>query len=267
MKKISAFPYPGGKFYLMDDITRYIRTANFKLLVDVFGGSGKVLINIETSATKVYNDADGRLVNVFMQIRDNKEELLKKFEFAIRSRQLFEESNIPSPIPVDDAYRFLYRQYTNFAGKRLSDSYGYILTDERDLDVTRIADIIKTVHNEIRKWNIEHMDFQELIEKYDSPNTLFYLDPPYWNVKFYDHNFIQKDFVRLANSLKTVKGKYLMNINADPNVVRIFGKPTESIEYINHTTLASDNDGSRTKRMEFFYSNIVMQKQTSLFGE
>ncbi len=266
MKKLSAFPYPGGKFYLIDDIMRYVNSANYKLLVDVFGGSGKVLMNIETDANKVYNDADGRLVNTFVQIRDNKEQLIEMFEYAIRSRQLFEESNVPSPIPLVDAYRFLYRQYTNFGGKRKSDSYGYIMTGDRDLDVTRVNDIIRTVHNEVRKWNVEHMDFQELMEKYDSKNTLFYLDPPYWNVNFYEMNFIQKDFIRLSETLKNIKGQYLMNINADPNVVRVFGKPSESIDYVNHTTLAkAEADESRTKRIEFFYSNIPMKKQITLF--
>ncbi len=266
MKKLSAFPYPGGKFYLIEDIMRYINSTKYELLVDVFGGSGKILMNIETEANKVYNDLDSRLVNLFMQIRDNREALIDRFIFAIRSRQMFEESEFPSPIPLVDATRFLYRQYTNFGGKRKSDSYGYIMNGDRDLDVTRVTEIIKDVHNEVRKWNIEHMDFEELMNKYDSKDTMFYLDPPYWNFKFYDQNFIQRDFIRLAETLKTIKGQYLLNINDDPNIVKIFGKPTESINFVNHTTLSkSANEEKRTTRMEFFYSNIKIAKQTSLF--
>src|SRR5581483_11717910 len=38
---------------------------------------------------------------------------------------------------------------------------------------------------------VENLDFQKLIEKYDSPKSYFYCDPPYYNTENYyaNHDF------------------------------------------------------------------------------
>ena len=58
---------------------------------------------------------------------------------------------------------------------------------------------------------IENLDFFEIFEKYDSPTTYFYLDPPYWKTENYysAHDFDSLDHGRLGLSLKcSVKGKF-----------------------------------------------------------
>jgi len=60
---------------------------------------------------------------------------------------------------------------------------------------------------------VENMDFQELIEKYDSEKTFYYLDPPYWKTeKYYSaHDFGRDDHERLANTLHKIKGKFALS--------------------------------------------------------
>ena len=59
---------------------------------------------------------------------------------------------------------------------------------------------------------VENMDFQEIIEKYDSPATYFYTDPPYYVIgegNYYsNHDFDRDDHERLAKSLQNVQGKF-----------------------------------------------------------
>jgi DNA adenine methylase len=57
---------------------------------------------------------------------------------------------------------------------------------------------------------VENSDFQEVVEKYDSPTTYFYMDPPYWKTENYysNHDFDSKDHERLANCIKEIKGKF-----------------------------------------------------------
>ena len=52
-----------------------------KTYVEVFGGSGAILINKKPSEIEVYNDIDGELYNFFKVIADKK--LLKKFQEKI----------------------------------------------------------------------------------------------------------------------------------------------------------------------------------------
>jgi DNA adenine methylase len=62
---------------------------------------------------------------------------------------------------------------------------------------------------------VENMDFQEVIEKYDSPTTYFYNDPPYFVVGegdyYSNHDFGRNDHERLANVLQNVKGKFSLS--------------------------------------------------------
>ena len=61
--------------------------------------------------------------------------------------------------------------------------------------------------------HVENMDFAEVIKKYDSPNTYFYVDPPYWKTENYysNHDFDRQDHERLANVLHGVKGKFSLS--------------------------------------------------------
>jgi DNA adenine methylase len=59
------------------------------------------------------------------------------------------------------------------------------------------------------------MDFEDVIVKYDSPTTYFYVDPPYYIVgegSYYsNHDFDREDHERLANVLHNVKGKFSLS--------------------------------------------------------
>jgi DNA adenine methylase len=58
--------------------------------------------------------------------------------------------------------------------------------------------------------DVENLDFQDVIEKYDSPSTYFYVDPPYWKTENYysNHDFDRDDHERLAIALNNVQGKF-----------------------------------------------------------
>jgi site-specific DNA-adenine methylase len=69
----SLFPYPGGKFFLMKDIKEIFEKSGKTTAVDVFGGSGKFLLNVNAKI-KVYNDLDSRLVNLYLVLRERHQE-------------------------------------------------------------------------------------------------------------------------------------------------------------------------------------------------
>jgi len=69
---------------------------------------------------------------------------------------------------------------------------------------------------------IECKDFRDLIPRYDRPHSFFFLDPPYWNIPGYKHDFKEPDFLELAEILHKLKGRFLMTINDTDEVRDIF---------------------------------------------
>ena len=61
--------------------------------------------------------------------------------------------------------------------------------------------------------DVENLDFQNVIEKYDSPSTYIYTDPPYWKTENYysNHDFDRDDHERLAIVLNNIQGKFSLS--------------------------------------------------------
>lgn len=255
MRARSLFPYAGGKFYLMKDIKEIFDKEAKPVAIDVFGGSGKFLLNVEAKC-KVYNDIDSRVVSLFRVAKEKPEELQAWFKFPLHSRELFDsfKAGSTSANEVEVAAQTLYLQYCSFAGK--GGTFGYRMKP-RGATIPVIENALERVmelHDEIRLWTIEHLDFRELIRRYDSPDTFFYLDPPYHGKKFYRHNLVEKDFGDLARMLPALRGRYLMNINRDEFVIDCFGEPTSAKRYMSFCDNAR-TAGKRGKRTELFYWN------------
>jgi len=68
--------------------------------------------------------------------------------------------------------------------------------------------------------DVENMDFEDLIIKYDSPTTFHYVDAPYYKTENYysNHDFDRQDHERLANVLQQVKGKFGMSYYDFPDL-------------------------------------------------
>jgi len=60
---------------------------------------------------------------------------------------------------------------------------------------------------------ILNVDYKEVIEKYDSETTFFYLDPPYMGrEKYYiNHDFDERSHYELSDILNNIKGKFLLS--------------------------------------------------------
>jgi len=73
---------------------------------------------------------------------------------------------------------------------------------------------------------VENSDFQDIVIKYDSPTTYFYMDPPYWKTENYysNHDFDSKDHERLANCIKGINGKFSLSYYDFPLLSEWFPK-------------------------------------------
>ncbi|WP_287950404.1 DNA adenine methylase [Acidiplasma sp.] len=86
----SLFSYACGKMHLINYIKKIYIKSHKNAFIDVFGCSGKFLMNID-SKIKIYNDIDNSLVNIFETLRNNTELLKNRFNYTLNSRKLFND--------------------------------------------------------------------------------------------------------------------------------------------------------------------------------
>lgn len=228
-------PYIGGKSYLAGwIISNFPKNYQQKTYCEVFGGGGWVLFKKEQSNVEVYNDLNKQLVNLFRVIRDNYPEFSHRAGWTLHSREMYleaiqrlREDKFLSDVEKAMHYATL-RIQTFSAGN--SFSWGYMISADKIASGKWLPFIkrLELINTRLKRVQIECLDFEKIIEKYDTKNTLFYLDPPYVGVEFYyknaDVDFKREDHIRLAKTLKRIKGKFVMSYYENELVRELYGK-------------------------------------------
>jgi DNA adenine methylase len=126
---------------------------------------------------------------------------------------------------LERAARFLYLQRTTFGGKVAGRTFGVSLGETGAFNVTRLSPLLEELHERLAGVVIECLPYGEFIQRYDRPETLFYLDPPYWGSEGYYGKdlFSRADFERLADLLAGIKGRFILSINDVPEIRETFG--------------------------------------------
>jgi DNA adenine methylase len=60
------------------------------------------------------------------------------------------------------------------------------------------------------------------ITRYDAPETLFFVDPPYCGTEGYTVDFPRDHYSELAARLRDIKGKFMLTINDHPLIRQTF---------------------------------------------
>lgn len=75
----------------------------------------------------------------------------------------------------------------------------------------------------IKEWHLLCRDFEEVIDFYDTKDTLFFLDPPYVGYEdIYAGGFTREDHIRLRNRLDKIKGKAMICYYPDPLIDELY---------------------------------------------
>jgi DNA adenine methylase len=210
----------GGKARLATRIVKHF--VRHQTYCEPFGGSAAVLLEKEPSNVEVYNDIDGDLVNLFQVLRDPIlcDRLRTEAESTLYARAEFELAKEPTTEPVERARRFLVRQRQSHGG--LGKRWSYCIKDSAvgmssvvrrwQLGLERLP----LVHKRLKAVQIEQDDWRAVMQRFDGPHTLFYLDPPYVpNTRVnggYCHELNQDDHYQLVEHLlMSVKGMVVLS--------------------------------------------------------
>ncbi len=215
--------YIGGKNRLAKLIIA--RIPDHLTYVEPFSGGAQVFFHKPRSTIEVLNDLDSQLVNFYRVCQNHYEELIRCLRFTPVSREWFQTLEKTPPEVLTDvhrAVRYLYLQKLAYAGRVTRKAYAIHVTGKPNLREDLIAETLRNVHARLAGVQIEHLPYQQIVERYDRPGTFFYIDPPYYDVRLYRHNLEHNDFVEMVALLRTVKGKFLLSLNDHPEVRKLF---------------------------------------------
>ena len=221
MVKAAFVPYYGGKTTHIDELLQLI--PQHDTYVEVFGGSAALLFAKLPSKIEVYNDIDSDLVNLFRVVRDEEtcERLYKLLQFTLYSREEFETAKncLRSGVFRDNVHRAwcyyvtLMQSFScncanwSYAVQKCTVSRSFYNALERFIPVQK----------RLRNVQVENLPWQEILKRYDSEHTFFYLDPPYVvearhdKTLRYRHEMTLDEHKELVSTLLTVQGKCLLS--------------------------------------------------------
>lgn len=211
----------GGKNKMAKNIIPLL--PKHKIYVEPFGGGANVLLQKDPSPVEVYNDVHQGLYALFYVLR-NKElslELQRLLTLTMYSRNEFEncrdwqaETEI-----LQKAYKFFVLNRQSFGGT--NHSWGRIIsTSAREMSATNSRWIIAIeslpeLHERWKRVQVENLDYRKCILDYDTPETLFYLDPPYVtetrSKDKYKHDLTTQDHAELIDLILSLKGQAVIS--------------------------------------------------------
>lgn len=220
-KKIIAFGWYGGKYSHLDWLLPLLPTCHH--YCEPFAGSGAVLLNRATSPVETYNDLDGEVANFFRVLRDDKNRLIEAIGLTPFSREEFSIACTidPNLSPLERARRFFVRARQVRTGLAQTASLGR-WANCKNTSRAGMSGVISRWLGSIEdlpeiavrllRVQIENRPAIEVIRLYDSPETLFYCDPPYVHLTRGDNNaygyeMTDDEHRELARVLNSVRGR------------------------------------------------------------
>lgn len=161
-----------------------------EIYVEPFGGAASVLLNKPRAKQEVYNDLEYSIANLMRVLRDEPERILARLKSMkyekdeyLKMREIYKSEEFDSLDNLEQAaitYAVRRMSRGGLCGTFCWSSriYGDGVPGEVHGWLTSL-DQLPLVIERLQGVFIENRPAEEVLERYDSPRTLHYLDPPY----------------------------------------------------------------------------------------
>lgn len=234
--KKSLINWVGGKRLLRKVIEPLI-PKDITSYIEPFGGGAWVLLYKDKWADlEIYNDLDGRLVNLFRMVKYHPNALKEELNYLLGSREMFLQFlNGTFITELQRAAQFYFLITRSFGGRGKTFGVVKCFHGGAAKSHKNSFEKIDAIHERLDKVMIENLDFEKLIKQYDQEKAFFYCDPPYTqgcgyevvSTKAFDHK-------RLREVLGNIKGRFLLSYNDSPEIRELYkGFEMIAIERLN----------------------------------
>jgi DNA adenine methylase len=215
-----AVHWAGGKSRLLKHILPLV--PKHTAYVEPFAGGLAVLLAKERSSVEVLNDRHGDLITFYRCVRFHSEALLTELEFVLTSRREFMDFREQLGLTdIQRAARWYYRNRNCFGAKdiRIFGTSAMAGCDSRE---TRL-EAIRQLAVRLNRVLIEDLDWADCVRRYDREATFFFIDPPYIGCSATSYQpWTAADAMKLRETLRTLKGRWVLTFNDCPDVRKIF---------------------------------------------
>jgi len=201
--------YYGGKWRSANWITGYFPP--HYTYVEPYGGAASVLLQKQPAYFEVYNDKDSNVVTFFRVLRERENDLIRAIELTPWSREELKKAYDVATDELEIARRFYVRCWQSFG--HLHGGWRYQHSDNGYSIVEQWNDVkyLCPIANRLKKVQIENDEAVNIISRYDTPKTLFYIDPPYvhdsrYRKNGYLHEMSDDEHRQLATVLHGIQG-------------------------------------------------------------
>lgn len=211
--------YYGGKWMVAPWIIRHF--PSHRIYVEPFGGGASVLLQKSRSYSEVYNDLDGEVVNLFQVLRDPQKTKVLKGKLANTPFARSEMENAYIGIndsDIERARKTIIKSFMGYGSDSLFRKSGFRSDCKRSgtvpaHDWVNYIQLLDIFTARVQGVVIENRDAAVLIPQHDSPETLYYCDPPYvhatrvrYHSEAYKYEMTDEQHKALATQLRAVKG-------------------------------------------------------------
>ena len=269
---IPFIKWVGGKRGLLEQILPLF-PKDFNNYFEPFVGGGAVFFELFSRGILegkkvVLSDINKELINTYLVVRDNPNELIKKLkeyetnhskEFYYQIRELDRKEEFENLSNVERATRFIYLNKTCFNGLYRVNKKGYFNTPIGSYKNPNIADV-ETVLNAseaLANVTILHQSFEEVLN-YAKKGDFVYFDPPYYplnatsNFTSYDSNcFLEKEQIKLYKVFDKLvqEGVKVVESNSDTEFIKELYKNYD-IQIVNANRFINSKSSGRGKISE-----------------
>lgn len=222
--------YHGGKWKIAQWVIEHLPP--HRVYVEPYGGAGSVLFQKPRAAVEIYNDLDGEIVNVFREMRNRPQQLIRALQLTPFSRAEHELSFIAAACPIEQARRTIVRSYMSYGstftrrttdGELMRTGFRAVRRDATTTaaDWSGLPEAFVALAQRLQGVLIEDRKACELIPTHDGADTLFYVDPPYVHATRtamvekqhhgYRHEMSDADHRELAAVLHAVRGMVVLS--------------------------------------------------------
>ncbi|HEU4959002.1 MAG TPA: DNA adenine methylase [Sphingomonas sp.] len=220
--------YIGGKRNLARRLVARIDAIDHNLYAEPFIGMGGIFFRRRRRPqAEIINDVSADVTTLFRILQRHYQPFLDMLKWRFASRAEFDRLLAVDPDTCTDlerAARFLYLQRTAFGGKVVGRSFGVSYGAPSKFRLSTLEPLLQDIHDRLEPVQIERLSYDAFIRRCDRPGALFYIDPPYHGCErdYGPDVFSPADFERLRDLLADLRGRFVLSINATPEMRALF---------------------------------------------